>query len=110
MKTEKELVHKFYQNLGKLFYAIAAIDNNVRDEELVKLKEVVKEEWLTTNLIEDCLKINIEDSIINTFKWLQSDNEYDAETCYNSFLTFAKEHKSLFTDDVNTLILKKIKT
>ena len=106
MKTDKELTHRFYQNLGKLFYAIAAIDNNVRVEELDKLKDVVKKEWLTTNLIDDDFKKNAEQSIINTFKWLHDDNEYNAETCYNSFLTFKKEHEPLFTDGMNTLILK----
>tara|TARA_R110002073_G_scaffold13377_2_gene57141 strand:+ start:10765 stop:11181 length:417 start_codon:yes stop_codon:yes gene_type:complete len=106
MKTNKELTHKFYQNLGKLFYAIAAIDNNVRVEELDKLKDIVKKEWLTTHLIEDDFKMNAEHSIINTFKWLHNDNEYNAKTCYNSFLTFKKEHESLFTDQINTLILK----
>ena len=105
MKIEKELVHKFYQNLGKLFYAIAAIDGNVREEELDKLKGVVKKEWLTTNLIDDGFKKSAEQSIINTFKWLHDDNEYNAETCYNSFLTFKKEHESLFTNDINALIL-----
>ena len=30
MDTKKEANHKFYQNLGKLFYTMAAIDNNVR--------------------------------------------------------------------------------
>ncbi len=106
MKTNKELTHKFYQNLGKLFYAIAAIDNNVRVEELDKLKDIVKKEWLTTHLIEDDFKMAAEHSIINTFKWLHDDNEYNAKTCYNSFLTFKKEHESLFTDQINTLILK----
>jgi len=106
MKIEKELAYEFYQNLGKLFYAIAAIDNNVRVEELDKLKDLVKKDWLTANLIEDNLKINIEHSIINTFKWLHNDKEYNAETCYNSFITFKKEHESLFTKDVNKLILK----
>jgi hypothetical protein len=106
MKIRKELAHEFYQNLGKLFYAIAVIDNNVRDEELDKLKGIIREEWLTTDLITDSLKINIEDSIINTFKWLHSDNEYNAKACFNSFLTFKKKHESLFTDDINRLILK----
>ena len=101
MKTNKELTHKFYQNLGKLFYAIAAIDNNVRVEELDKLKDIVKKEWLTTHLIEDDFKMNAEHSIINTFKWLHNDNEYNAKTCYNSFLTFKKEHESLFTDQIH---------
>ena len=106
MKTNNELTHKFYQNLGKLFYAIAAIDNNVRVEELDKLKDIVKKEWLTTHLIEDDFKMDTEHSIINTFKWLHDDNEYNAKTCYNSFLAFKKEHESLFTDQINTLILK----
>lgn len=106
MKIKKKLFRQFYQNLGKLFYAIAAVDNNVRDEELDKLKNVVKKEWLTTNFIDDSLKISIEDSIINTFKWLHDDNEYNAETCYNSFLTFKTEHEWLFTNEINTLILK----
>lgn len=106
MKIKKELVHEFYQNLGKLFYAIAAADNNVRDEELDKLKAVINEEWLTNNSIEDRLKINVEDSIISTFKWLRSDNEYNAEACYNSFIAFKKKHELLFTRDINILILK----
>jgi len=50
--------------------------------------------------------MDAEHSIINTFKWLHDDNEYNAKTCYNSFLTFKKEHESLFTDQINTLILK----
>lgn len=97
---------EFYQNLGKLFYAIAAIDHSVREEELDKLKEIVKKEWLTTNLVDESSKTGIEASIINTFKWLQQDNEYGAETCFNSFLAFKKEHEHLFTSKVNILILK----
>lgn len=104
MKMKKELAYEFYQNLGKLFYAMAAIDNTVRIEELDKLKDLVKKEWLTTHLIED--NLNVEHTIINTFKWLHKDKEYNAETCYNSFLTFKNEHQSLFTKDVNKLILK----
>jgi hypothetical protein len=106
METKKTLTLKFYQNLGKLFYAIAAIDNFVREEELDKLKETVKKEWSSTNLIEETFKTNAESSIINTFKWLQHDNEYNAETCYNSFIAFKKENGHLFTSNVNALILK----
>ncbi len=97
---------QFYQNLGKLFYAIAAIDRNVREEELMKLKDIVSKEWMTSNPLENVSDTNIEAAIIDTFKWLQSDNEYDAETCYNSFLTFKKEHEHLFTGNINRLIIK----
>lgn len=106
MKTNNEINLNFYQNLGKLFYAIAAVDNHVREEELVKLKETVKKVWLTTNLIEDDFKVDAESSIINTFNWLNLDHEYDAETCFNSFIRFKKEHEQLFTSHVKTLIIK----
>ena len=97
---------KFYQNLGKLFYAIAASDKVVREEELNKLKETVKKVWLTSNIIQNDVKTEAEHSIINTFKWLNRDNEYDAETCFNSFISYKKDNEQLFTKELNALILK----
>ena len=69
------LTLEFYQNLGKLFYAVATADNNIRDEELDKLKQSVKKVWLTSQLMDNMTKADVEDSIINTFRWLQQDNE-----------------------------------
>jgi len=100
------LTLEFYQNLGKLFYAIAVVDNNIRDEELDKLKQSVKKVWLTSHLIDNMTKTDVEDSIINTFRWLQQDNEYDAETCFNSFVSFKKENERLFTNEITSLIIK----
>lgn len=97
---------QFYQNLGKLFYAIAGIDRNVREEELEKLKDIVKREWMNSNPYKDVSETHIEAAIIDTFKWLQTDNEYNAEACYNSFLIYLKENIELFTADINQLIIK----
>lgn len=97
---------EFYQNLGKLFYAIAAVDKVVRIEEYDKLKKIVKKDWLSSNFIKDTFKKNAELSIINTFNWLENDKEYDAEACYNSFLTYKKQNEALFTSEVNSLIIK----
>ena len=106
MDSEKRLILKFHQNLGKLFFAIAAVDGNVRSEELDKLNEIVKNEWLSVHFVGDDLKLEAEQAIVNTFRWLRDDNEYNAEECYNSFLGFKNEHKALFTDDINKLIIK----
>ena len=97
---------EFYQNLGKLFYAIAASDKVVRTEEYAKLKDIVKKDWMSSNLIEDSFKKNAEASIINTFNWLENDKEYDAETCYNSFITYKKQNEALFTTEIKKLIIK----
>ncbi len=106
MTPSKNTVKAFHQHLGKLFYAIAATDNCVREEELNKLIEIVKKDWLASNYIEDHFKTEAETSIINTFKWLHSTNEYDAETCFNSFIVFINKHTSLLTKDMKSLIFK----
>lgn len=97
---------QFYQNLGKLFFAIAAIDRNVREEELEKLKDIVIKDWMSFNHYKDVSETDIKAAIIDTFKWLHSDNEYDAHMCYNSFLIFKKENNELFTLEINKLIIK----
>ena len=38
--------HNFYLHIAKLFYAIASVDGNVRDEECITLEETLKREWL----------------------------------------------------------------
>ncbi|EDP70427.1 hypothetical protein FBALC1_06708 [Flavobacteriales bacterium ALC-1] len=99
---------KFYQNLGKLFYAIAASDSVVREEEFNKLKELIKKDWFQTDIIDSDSMIEGEKAILNTFKWLNDDNEYDAETCYKSFISFKSNNKKLFNSNVNSLILKTV--
>ena len=46
MKPSHQTMTRFYEHLGKVFYFIAAIDKNVREEEIMKLKQIVKNEWL----------------------------------------------------------------
>lgn len=97
---------EFYQNLGKLFYAIAASDKVVRPEEYAKLKDIVNKDWMSSNFIEDTYKKNAKSSIINTFNWLENDKEYDAEACYNSFIAYKKQNEGFFTPEINKLIIK----
>ncbi len=46
-------VNKFYQNLGKLFYAVAASDAVVRKDEYEALKKVVSSHWLSLDDVTD---------------------------------------------------------
>ena len=97
---------EFYQNLGKLFYAIAASDNHVRAEEFNTLEDIINNEWKSSeNLIDEfnASKVNI---ILNTFKWLHNDNAYNAEVCYNSFINFKKTNEAFFNNKINSQILK----
>ena len=106
MNLEPNTDINFYQNLGKLFYAIAAVDKTVKDKEFSTLETIIRNDWfLEKNILKDFNQKKA-DTILNTFKWLQNDNEYSAEACYNSFINYNKAHKSLFNKDINSQILK----
>lgn len=105
MTYPKEILISFYQNLAKLFYAIAASDNMVRDEEFNALKELIKHKWQSVFDKENNHKININHQIEIVFKRLVIEKR-DAYSCYDEFITYKKVHNYFFTPELNSLILK----
>ncbi|WP_291100349.1 MULTISPECIES: hypothetical protein [unclassified Flavobacterium] len=105
--SDKTMIH-FYQQLGKVFYSVATVDKTVREEEITRLKEIVKKEWLplenTFNEFGDDSAYQIE----IVFDWLV-ENDWNIGDVISDFEFFKKEHPSLFTESVNTLILKTAK-
>lgn len=106
LNLDQNTVIQFYQNLGKLFYAVAAIDNRVRPEEVDAVVELVKRYWLNPTLISESSISDAQNAILETFNWLRNDKEYDAEKCYLGFINFKRQNEAIFTDSINTLILK----
>ncbi|PKV48309.1 hypothetical protein ATE84_0307 [Aquimarina sp. MAR_2010_214] len=103
MNTAQNIGITFYQNLGKLFYAIAASDKVVRKSEYDSLRKIVKTEWLKVDDIEDEFGVDASFQIEIVFDWLDYE-ELSAEECFTQFETFFKEHKSHFTDKLKQLI------
>ncbi|MFD2724667.1 hypothetical protein [Hyunsoonleella rubra] len=106
MKTKKKLTLKFYQNLGKLFYAIAAADKQVRDTEWDKLKTMVKERWLDVDIIEDDYNTEAAYQIEIVFDWLNNEEKLNAKACYDAFINYKNEQPHLFTKAIKKLIMK----
>ncbi len=106
MKTKKKMTMKFYQNLGKLFYAIAAADKVVRKEEFDKLKEIVKEQWLEVDTIEDAYNTDAAYQIEFIFDWLNKENNLNTQLCFNDFISYKNEQNHLFTEEIKKIILK----
>ena len=96
----------FYQNLGKLFYAIAMSDGNVRSIEFEKLKTFVKTQWLDIDDLEDAFGVDSAYQIEIVFDWLHDTEELNTKTCFNDFISYKKSQSHLFTEDVRRLILK----
>ncbi|MDI1303715.1 MAG: hypothetical protein PSX42_02480 [bacterium] len=105
MKPSHQTMTHFYEHLGKVFYSIAAIDKNIRKEEIDKLKQIIQTEWLplenSFNEFGDDTAYEIE----IVFDWLLA-NEWELEQVIPNFKIFRTEHQSLFTPAVNALIIK----
>lgn len=106
MKPAKNTIISFYENLGKLFYAIAAADNVVEESEFKTLKKIVKSKWTKVNTVNDDYHSDAAYQIETVFDWLNNEGFSDANTCYEEFMEFKKEHPSLFTNGIKSLILK----
>ncbi|MBR9846071.1 MAG: hypothetical protein GYB35_08180 [Algicola sp.] len=106
MKTRKKMTPKFYQNLGKLFYVMAACDGMVRPVEVEKLKSIIKEQWLKVDDIHDVFNADAAYQIEIVFDWLHQEDLRDIEEYYSDFVDYKREQSHLFTDDVKQLILK----
>jgi hypothetical protein len=94
-----------YQKLGKVFYAIAAADKNVRKAEYDTLLKIVKKEWMNVDAFEDEFHSDAAFQIEIVFGWLDY-NQLNAEACLADFKDFKKEHERLFTEPIKQLIWK----
>ena len=106
METKKKLTHKFYQNLGKLFYAIAAADRKVRDAEFDKLKSIVKNQWLDVDPLTDEFDTDAAYDIEIVFDFLKNEERMNIYSLYEDFVDYKKDQKHLFTPEIKKLILK----
>lgn len=98
-----DLAVAFYRNLGTLFYAVAAADKVVREEEFDELKQVVAKHWLPHEEAEDAFHTNAVYQMEIVFDYFK-ENPRKTEDCFSDFTFFLKEHPSLFTLERRKLI------
>lgn len=105
MKPSNNTMISFYQQLGKIFYSMAAIDKKVRGEEITKLKEILRKEWVPLENSVDEFGTDSAFQIEIVFDWLL-ENNWDPKLAIDELKSFKQEHSRLFTDAVKQLILK----
>lgn len=103
MKPSNETMLSFYQQLGQLFYGIAAADGTVRFDEVEKLYTVVKEHWLPLETTFDQFETDAAYQIEIVFSWLH-EQEWNAIDTLKKFGEYMAEHPKLFTEKNRQLI------
>ena len=91
MKDVENCCCNFYLNVAKLFYAIAFIDGQIREEEERELKNALKKEWLKKYKG----KTEVVDEILQNFFVLKKENK-DAQVCFYEFVKYMNQHEKLF--------------
>tara|TARA_R110001632_G_scaffold78767_4_gene176514 strand:+ start:390 stop:797 length:408 start_codon:yes stop_codon:yes gene_type:complete len=105
MKPKIITTEAFYQNLGKLFYAVAFSDKRVRPEEFSKLQVCVLEYWLDYDDLKDVFGSDASYLIEMVFEGVEAFEE-PADEMYDAFVTYKREQPHLFTEKAKTLILE----
>lgn len=98
-----------YQELGELFYAIAAADKVVHNKEYNVLRQLVEDQWKKQDDYKDQFGTDAVYQISIVFEWFDYE-KMDAEECFKSFTDYYDAHRRLFNDDRKELILKTAKT
>jgi hypothetical protein len=104
MKYSNKTILKFYQLLGKIFYAAAAVDKLVRKEELEALRKSVKTHWIALDETFDEFETDSAYQIEIVFDWL-NDKHPDPGKAIHSLQVFKEKYPELFTEKVKAMIM-----
>ncbi|TKB99134.1 hypothetical protein [Pedobacter cryophilus] len=105
MQARSETHKRLYQSIGKLCYAIAAIDRSVKEQEIDALKQIVRKEWLSVDDFEDEFGTDAAYQMEVVFDWLL-EHSPSATNCFKDFEDFKMEHQQLFKPKLSQLIMK----
>ena len=105
MNNTRKTMNELYENLGKLFYAIAISDGSVHVKEWDKLKEIVKADWLYVDKFTDRYGTDAANQIEIVFDGLM-EYEKTSKECFQEFKDFYKEHPHAFTKEIKSLAKK----
>jgi len=94
---------KIYEQLGNLFYCIAAADNNVKPQEVAKLKEIIDSDWLPLEDSTDEFGVDAAHYIFITFDYQLAESATARES-FKLFADYYKAHKSAFSKDMKRKI------
>lgn len=93
-----------YQNLGHLFYSIAAADKNINPKEIQELNQAVQKSWLAYDDSTDEYGTDAANYINIAFEYL-TETAPTADDAYQQFEAFYIDNRELFTKELKNQII-----
>jgi uncharacterized tellurite resistance protein B-like protein len=95
----------FYKELGRLLYAIAAVDGSVNDKEMATLKRIVSEELVPLEASTD--HFGTDQAYITEFEFdVLADRSASPEGAFDSFIAYMARHKNDLDPERKELIYR----
>ena len=96
---------KFYAELGRLLYAIAAVDGRIHAKEAATLRRVVTEQLVPQEVTVDHL--GTDRAYITEFEFdIQVERGEAPEVAFESFILYLTQHKDRFSPAQKKLVLR----
>lgn len=105
MRNKSRTINGLYENIGKLFYAVAVCDGTVHIKEWDKMEEIVKNDWLYVDDFTDRYGTDAAHKIEIVFDWLL-EAEKTSEECFQEFKDFYNKHPHAFNKEIKSLTIK----
>jgi tellurite resistance protein len=95
---------RFYKELGKLLYAVAAADGKIHPNEVAKIRQVVREEVVPVESSHD--QFGTDNAYYAEFEFeMLSDRDFPAADAYHSFTQYLKEYQGKIDAEMKKLCL-----
>lgn len=95
---------RFYKELGKLLYAIAAADGKIHPAEIAKFRKVISEEIVPVEASHD--QFGTDNAYYAEFEFeTLADKDFPAADAYHSFVLYLKEYSEKIDPVLKSLCL-----
>jgi uncharacterized tellurite resistance protein B-like protein len=96
---------KFYSELGKLLYAIAAVDGRIHAKESATMKRVVSEQLVPQEASTD--HFGTDQAYITEFEFdVMAENGESSEEVFDSFAIYLTQHRERLCDEQKELVMR----
>ena len=97
------IYRRFYSEVGKLLYAIAAVDGNVQKKEYEKLRDIVEKKLVPIEHSTD--QFGTDNAYYAEIEFdILMDKGAGSKACFDSFCNYVEDHKTAFDQHLKTMV------
>ena len=94
---------RFYSEVGKLLYAIAAVDGNVQKKEYEKLRDIIEKKLVPIEKSTD--QFGTDNAYYAEIEFdILLDKGASSKSCFDSFCNYVEDHKTAFDRHLKTMV------